>query len=197
MSTSVHCLTVFAFFVVFAFTGCGKVGTDGFDQQSQEEIMKPFRELNKQCPIEIDEITSLVQVEVLGPTQVVYRYRVETTGLKLSKSMKKRFRAENARKAAINYRKMAFVTNTNIAIDHIYTEKTGRHLVSFTMRGGELFESSDRAGRMSTNPFFDGGSSTKVTPAANSKGKPQQFTNPKTRGKKNPAGVSANPFMDA
>lgn len=206
-------------------SGCGEFGNVGMNEaiqqvgakvvegSSDEALLTMFEKANAACPRRMDAYTTLVEVQLIDPGKAEFHYVVNDQGKTLVKKVSKRA----LEKAAVEHMRgnaMAVaVAERDLTVEHIYEDKRGRQLLSYTInrevlqenlgpRGMKQAVSSDvktvKAGSDDLVVDADVGvdeSESEKTPARIVKPPmPKQFRAPK-RNKSNPAGVQGNPFF--
>ena len=158
-----HCVCLLAT-VVLTLAGCDpasmgqfrgvaeKMGAKAVNGSSDEEIREMFRKTNDQCPVKMDQFTTLESVVMVDDKNIEFNYRVTDQGRKLVQGISK----DRMRKSAVTHMKgnaMAVaVAERDLTIRHIYEDRFGGHILSYTINKTVL-AGGQALGEEQGNPF--------------------------------------------
>ncbi|NND96070.1 MAG: hypothetical protein HKN47_01935 [Pirellulaceae bacterium] len=207
-----------------ALTGCNrgamamlrktaqKVGAKAVEGSSDEDIRVMFEKANSACPTRMDEFTRLMEVKIVDDQNIEFRYEVNDRGRRLVQRIDQDQLKKNAVAVMKNNEMAVAVAERDLSIQHIYEDKHGSYLFSYTINRDVLDGNFYPSGREKSNPFAGGDVEVKtvsnnVDPATLPK-EIQELTERKDlakpvktkrsrRDKTNPASVQGNPFLDA
>ena len=129
-----------------------KVGAKVVDKSSDEEIRQMFEQANSQCPMKMDPYTTLEEVKMLDDKNIEFYYRVNDQGRRLVKGLSKdRMRANAVEHMRGNPMAVA-VAERDLSIQHIYEDKYGGHILSYTINKDVLAGRQTVASELQ-NPF--------------------------------------------
>lgn len=139
--------------------GCGDVAsmmanaTSSDTEVDYQKVMKMFRDADADCPTTVDQWTTLVAVNIVDERNIEFRYEVSDEGRNLVRRIPKEQMRRTAIAAMKRKRMVVAVAEKDLSIQHIYEDRYGSYVLSYTINRQVLDGNLYPTGSEKTNPF--------------------------------------------